>query len=282
MSIKSFFCDNAHLCDECSMIIAKHLIGDDMLKKVRLRYDDLKENFNAVSFDEWDASGPFPLWKFSSGLTPYMDFDDTSVVPIPITNGLFKLADTVVSFDFPVWFNMEESTGRRVFMLFQDPIPRNIKWYRDCEDALCSTVFGMHNPLWREKGNGGKRMWLLIQALIQQEIGVYLTDCNKLAMQSRTGEMQLPSPQQISAYRDMLKDEIELVNPSLIVAFGNTASSVNESFGALGIPTLSLPHFSGLAQGKIREFFNWPEEKLFPIDVQAELYCNVITKNLSL
>lgn len=253
-----------------------------MLKKVRLRYDDLKENFNAVSFDEWDASGPFPLWKFSSGLTPYMDFDDTSVVPIPITNGLFKLADTVVSFDFPVWFNMEESTGRRVFMLFQDPIPRNIKWYRDCEDALCSTVFGMHNPLWREKGNGGKRMWLLIQALIQQEIGVYLTDCNKLAMQSRTGEMQLPSPQQISAYRDMLKDEIELVNPSLIVAFGNTASSVNESFGALGIPTLSLPHFSGLAQGKIREFFNWPEEKLFPIDVQAELYCNVITKNLSL
>lgn len=281
MNYLSLFCDNTELIDETSRLISEHLLGKDTFTKVRLRFEDLKDNFNAVTFDEWDNSGKYSLWKFSSGLTPYMDYDDTSIVPIPFSNDTFKMQNTVASLDFPVWFNMKESP-RRVLFISQDPIPRSIKWYQNCEDALCSTVFGLHNPLWRNKGNGGKRMWLLIQALVENGCGVYITDCHKLAIQSRDGEILNTTESQAAVYRELLKAEINMIKPGLIVAFGNIAGSMMDFIETQEVPVLSLPHFSGLSQGKIKKYFNWPEEKQFPIEDQATCYSQTIIKNIPL
>ncbi len=266
------------MLDECSQIIARHLLGSELSIKIRLRYEDLKANFDAVTFDEWEADGEYPLWKFSSGLTPYMDYDDTSIVPIPIVKELFKFDDRVVSFDFPVWFNMADTQAFRVMILCQDPVSRDIRWYKDCRDALCTTVFGLHNPLWRNKGNGGKRIWLLASKFMENGYGVYLTDCNKFAIQSTSGEAISPDPQQVAAYRDMLKAEIEMVKPNLIVTFGKLAEDVLQSLSQASAPVLSLPHFSGQAQGKIKEFFSWSDDKAFTIEEQANCYFETITK----
>lgn len=282
MNQLSLFCDNTELIEKNSQLIGEYLLGKDTITKVKLRYDDLKANFNAVTFDEWDGSGKYPLWKFSSGLTPYMDYDDTSTVPIPFSNKLFKTQNTIVSFDFPVWFNLGADTARRVLFISQDPIPRSIKWYQNCEDALCSTVFGLHNPLWREKGNGGKRMWLLIQALVENGCGVYITDSHKLAIQSRDGEILNPTESQTAVYRDLLKAEIDMIKPRLIVTFGNIAGSMMDFIATQEVPVLNLPHFSGLSQGKIKKYFNWPEEKQFPIEDQATCYSKTIIKNIPL
>ncbi|MDE6811293.1 MAG: uracil-DNA glycosylase family protein [Muribaculaceae bacterium] len=271
------FCDNENLLDSCSKLFASNLFGDDLSTKIKVRYDDLRFNFNSVTFDEWNKDGEYSLWKFSSGLTPYMDYDDTSIVPIPVSNKLFKPEDAVISFDFPIWFNMENPHSGTILIISQDPLPRNIKWYRDCRDALCTTVFGLHNPLWRNKGNGGKRMWLLVQQLVMNGYGVYLTDCMKFTFQDPDSEILDPTEDQISLYKNTLKAEIETVKPSVIVTMGKTAENVVKNFTTGDIRVLELPHFSGLSQGKIREFFKWSEDRPFTIEEQADAYYKKIT-----
>lgn len=268
------------MLEGCSKIIAQYLLGSELFSKIKIRYEDLRANFNSVTFDEWSADGDYPLWKFSSGLTPYMDYDDTSIVPIPITNELFKPNEAVVSFDFPVWFNMADAKVQRVMFISQDPISRDIKWYKDCRDALCTTVFGIHNPMWRNKGNGGKRIWLLASKFVENGYGIYFTDGYKFAIQSTSGNAIDPDPAQVAAYHEMLNAEIELVKPKLIVALGRLADDVSKSLTQSNIPVLALPHFSGQAQGKIKEFFNWAEDKPFAIYEQADCYFNTIIKEI--
>lgn len=280
MNVNNLFCDNTEIQNGCSKIIARHLLGPELLLKIKVRYEDLKANFNAVTFDEWTADGEYPLWRFSSGLTPYMDYDDTSIVPIPIANKLFKFDEAVVSFDFPVWFNMAHANSGRIMIVTQDPISRDIKWYKDCRDALCTTVFGLHNPIWRNKGNGGKRIWLLADKLMGNGYGVYFTDCNKFAIQSTSGKVMTLDRAQEQAYRDMLKDEIEIVKPNLIVTFGRLAHDALQSITQASIPVLNLPHFSGQAQGHIKEFFKWDDDKPFTISEQAECYFKTITQQI--
>lgn len=278
MNTSHLFCDNSEMLEGCSEIIAQYLLGSELYPKVRIRYEDLRANFNAVTFDEWSADGDYSLWKFSSGLTPYMDYDDTSIVPIPIANKLFKLNDAVVSFDFPIWFNMDDTQARRIMFITQVPISRDVKWYKDCRDALCTTVFGIHNPMWRNKGNGGKRIWLLANKFVENGYGIYFTDGYKFAIQSTAGEAITPDTAQVTAYHEMLNAEIELVKPTLIVALGRLAEEILKSLSDTDITVLSLPHFSGQAQGKIKDFFNWPDDKCFTIDEQANCYFNNIIK----
>lgn len=133
-------------------------------------------------------------------------------------------------------------------ILTQDPISRDIKWYKDCRDALCTTVFGLHNPLWRNKGNAGKRIWLLVNKLVDNCYSVYFTDCNKLAIQSTNGELINPDPSNLSAYQEMLNEEIEIIKPDLIVAFGRIAEEMTTSLRQRHVRVLSLPHFSGQAE----------------------------------
>lgn len=281
MNTSHLFCDNSEMLEGCSEIIAQYLLGSELYPKVRIRYEDLRANFDAVTFDEWSTDGDYSLWKFSSGLTPYMDYDDTSIVPIPIANELFKLNDAVVSFDFPIWFNMDDTQARRIMFITQDPISRDVKWYKDCRDALCTTVFGIHNPMWRNKGNGGKRICLLANKFVENGYGVYFTDGYKFAIQSTAGEAITPDTAQVTAYHEMLNAEIELVKPTLIVALGRLAEEILKSLSDTDITVLSLPHFSGQAQGKIKEFFNWPNDKPFTINEQADCYYNAITKEIS-
>lgn len=276
MKKESLFCDNEELIEKSAAIISDFLLGNEASTKVKLRYQDLKANFNCVTFDEWKPGGEYSLWKFSSGLTPYGDYDDTSVVPIPISNELFKFKDAVVSYDFPVWFNMSAPASGRIMLISQDPIGRSIDWYKGCRDALCSTVFGLHNPIWRNKGNGGKRVWLLVERLVREDFGVYLTDCIKFAIQNTDSETIEPTGNQSAAYQDALKAEIAAVNPDLIVTFGCLAADTLSTFSIVNVCILHLPHFSGLAQGKIRDFFNWPNEKVFTIKEQVECYYNAI------
>ena len=264
----------------CSEIIGKYLLGSEQCSKIQIRYEDLRANFNAVTFDEWSADGDYSLWKFSSGLTPYMDYDDTSIVPIPISNEVFNLNDAVVSFDFPIWFNMDDTKAQRVMFITQDPISRDVKWYKDCRDALCTTVFGIHNPLWRNKGTGGKRIWLLANQFVDNGYGVYFTDGYKFAIQSPSGEAIAPNATHVVAYHEMLNAEIALVKPTLIVTLGRLAEDVLKSLSYAQIPVISLPHFSGQVQGKIKDFFNWSDDKPFTINDQAECYYNTIIKEI--
>lgn len=276
----STFLDEINITNTISQTLAENLLGREQLPKILLRYADLKANFNAVTFDECTDPTSQEIWKFSSGVTPYCDYDDTSNVPIPITNPLFINVENIVSFDFPIWFNL--NSRHRIMMVTQDPMPRSVEWYGKCRDAICSTTFGIHNATWRKKGNGGKRMWQLIQKLIGSEIGIYLTDCKKFYIQDTNGRHVHETEDQLNEYNLILHEEIKEVRPSIIVAFGNKSKvSLDSLYEAVDIPIVTMPHFSGQAQGKIREFFNWTAETPLTVDAQIDLYHSMIIKRLN-
>lgn len=277
--IETSFLDRNDIMQTISALIAEKLLGSDQLSKIILRFRDLKDNFNALTFDECSNPIEQPLWRFSSGITPYNDYDDTSNIPIPLTHPLFINQDNIVSYDFPVWFNL--LANQRIMMVTQDPMPRSKEWYKECRDAICSTTFGLHNASWRNKGNGGRRMWLLIQRLINSQIGVYLTDCKKLYIQSVEGTHIKETQKQIETYSQLLRAEVETIQPSLIVSFGNESKKqLCSLLEGANVHILEVPHFSGQAQGAIRNFFNWQKGASFSVDEQVKCYFELIINSI--
>ena len=276
----SAFLDVIEISNSISQAIAEHLLGTKQMHKILLRYADLKANFDSVTYDECTDPSVQSIWKFSSGVTPYRDYDDTSNIPIPITCPSFVNEDKVISFDFPVWFNLKSSI--RIMMLTQDPMPRSTEWYGECKDAICSTTFGIHNATWRKKGNGGKRMWNLIQRIIQNDIGVYLTDCKKFYILDKHSNRRVEeTEEQLSAYKKILLRELDIIKPSLIVTFGNEAKKQLSQFvDVANFHVLHVPHFSGQAQGRIKDFFCWDSANTFTVNEQTEQYFKIINDSL--
>lgn len=285
--MRTNFLDNAtHLntCQLISELLAKFLLGDSQTKKLKLRYADMQRNFDCLTFDEWDGISGNNIWKFSSGVTPYNDFDDTTNVPIPITNPTVKIISdsAVTSLDLPTWFNLC-NCDKRIVILSQDPMPRS-KWYDDCRDAVCSSPFGLHGKTWREKGNGGGRIWGLVKSLIENNVGVYLTDIRKFYFRTADAERKYiaPTNEINELYRSLLSKELDIIKPDVIVTLGNqSANALSELMeGGISFRVINLPHFSGQAQGKIKEFFNVPHEHKFRIEEQIEYYSQFIINNL--
>ena len=275
---------DANMIDEVSNVLAKFILGESQCHKIRLRFSDLKENFGAVTFDDIIDGSKLPIWKFSSGVTPFKDYDDTTSVPIPIKHPLFKDIShkAIISLDFPVWFNLLNSS-KVVMIVAQDPMPRDREAYEGCDDAICSTTFGLHSITWRNKHNGGKRLWLLVLSLINKGYGVYITDSYKYYIQSRDGKYISPSEENISSYRSSLVSEITIVEPSIIVSFGNRAASLLENLQldeTIPPRIINLPHFSGNAQDAIKKFFDFPHDKRFSIEAQAEQFAHYIINQI--
>lgn len=274
-------------------IIASEILGIEQKALITQRYKDLRDNFDAYTENGRKGDDEKTLYKFSSGLTPYKPDDrdtyytDTTAVPIPVTHLDFKklradyieqeqVSGAVIGFDMPTWFNLSEADCR-IMVVAQDPL-RNPKWYERCEDAICSTPFGLHSIEWRENGRGGKRLYTLADHLVKAGYGIYFTDIFKFYVKAVGHTVMQPGTNLLNAYRSILTNEIDIIRPTTIVALGKQAQRSLELMD-LDIRSIALPHFSGCAQSAIKQYFGI-EGKL-SIDKQAELYFNEITSKIN-
>lgn len=275
--------DNGVNINSVAKLIATHLLGDKEYPKICLRYRDMFDNFDSLTYDEWDKASPSKIWHFSSGVTPFHDFDDTPNVPITISSPAVKtISDhAVTSLDLPIWF-IPRIIDYRVMILSQDPMPRS-EWYDECRDAVCSTPFGLHWKSWREKGNGGARIWGLVQKLLSFNVALYLTDIRKFHFRTVESKTPIHEIQTIAtSYKSMLLEEINLVSPQLIITLGTQSASALSKFREIksDIQILNLPHFSGQAQGKIKEYFGIDGKSHPDIKTQIELYSKAILNRI--
>lgn len=261
-------------------VLADELFGKEQYRKLLLRYGDMRSNFDNATYDELTISRDINVWKFSSGVTPFNDYDDTTNVPIPISHPCWQpiAKGHIIASDLPTWFGAKNDK-KRVMLVTQDPMPRSVKWYSKCEDAICSSPFGLHNKTWRERKNGGGRMWSLIKDVLSHNISVYLTDAYKLNLFSTTKSKSIDLHEQSALFEKILSKEIAIVKPSLIVAFGKKAHTI---VGQLVPDTpLAVPHFSWRAQSAIRRFFSIPDGVVLDIESQAKLFSTHIIERLS-
>ena len=283
------FCENGQIARQICELIANNLLGIEQLDKIQRRYDDMRRNFNNYPKD--CAKGR-PEWQFSEGLHPFRPVEyrnpyylDTTAVPIPITHPDFTDLTTrtekrgAIGLDLPTWFNMNDGNPR-IVLVTQDPL-RSAEWYGDkvsdnylCTDAVVSSPFGLQDANHRERGNGGKRMWLLVNELIEQGYGVYLTDCRKYFVYSHKESDKYTSDEKTARYKDVLNKEIDIINPRKIVALGSDARSYCNSIGIKTYPEQPLPHFSGAAGKQIKAYFDYEGSRT--IAELAKMYADEI------
>ncbi len=230
------------LINEIPKLIANQLLGEDQLDIILGRYIIMVNNYD-FSYEEWQN-------HFGSGMQPYNNGDsNTTSVTMKITHPIFKedfKNKGAIGLDVPTWFNVKVSRPR-IMLIAQDPL-RSEKYYGECHDAVVSSPFGLHDATHREKPNGGKMVYELVKRLVDKDYGVYLTDANKYYVGNHK-ESNAYAKCKKEVYADILKKEIELVQPTLCVCLGRKAE---QAIRRLGIEdALFMPHLSGAARGAI-------------------------------
>ena len=264
----------------------------------------MSHNFSKYSKDEAEKSGhKDSVWEFSPGLEPFKPagwkrcYEDTTTVPIPITHPDFidltlrEVKRGAIGLDLPTWFNLKDN-DKRIMIIAQDPLRGNT-WYSDvdkfpkgktgskedyiCVDALVSSPFGLHGRGWRENKRGGGRMALLVEKLIEHGYGVYLTDCRKYFVYDASESAEYSKGKK-EIYKAILHKEIDIVNPKSIVALGNQAYSYCHELIGDDARLLYVPHFSGAATWKAKDFFNIPGTQKVSIEELSEKYAEYIIR----
>ena len=304
-TLYSTFLDDKEIAYQIYEMLANDILGKEQLEKIKLRYDDMYRNFFNYSKEEAGKlikSGTEAcVWEFSKGVEPFTPkgwnryYEDTITVPIPITHPDFKDLTTrtekrgAIGLDLPTWFNLK-NTDKRIMLVAQDPLRGNT-WYSDvdkfpkgktgckenyiCIDALVASPFGLHGKSWRDKKNGGGRMALLVEKLIEHGYGVYLTDCRKYFVYDHKESAEY-SKEKKSIYKAILQKEIGIVNPQRIVAVGNEAYDYCHELIGDDARLLHVPHISGLAAKKQKIFFELDENKKTTIEELVERYAKYI------
>lgn len=305
-TLYSTFLDDKEIACQIYEMLANDILGKEQLEKIKLRYDDMYRNFFSYSKEEAGKlikSGTEAcVWEFSKGVEPFTPkgwnryYEDTITVPIPITHPDFKDLTTrtekrgAIGLDLPTWFNIK-NTDKRIMLVAQDPL-RDNTWYSDvdnpdvpektgckenyiCIDALVASPFGLHGKSWRDKKNGGGRMALLVEKLIEHGNGVYLTDCRKYFVYDHKESAEY-SKKKKNIYKAILQKEIGIVNPQRIVAVGNEAYDYCHELIGDDARLLHVPHISGLAAKKQKIFFELDENKKTTIEELVERYAKYI------
>lgn len=304
-TLYSTFLDDKEIACRIYEMLANDILGKEQLEKIKLRYDDMYRNFFNYSKEEAGKlikSGTEAcVWEFSKGVEPFTPkgwnryYEDTITVPIPITHPDFKDLTTrtekrgAIGLDLPTWFNMK-NTDKRIMLVAQDPLRGNT-WYSDvdkfpkgktgckenyiCIDALVASPFGLHGKSWRDKKNGGGRMALLVEKLIEHGNGVYLTDCRKYFVYDHKESAEY-SKKKKNIYKAILQKEIGIVNPQRIVAVGNEAYDYCHELIGDDARLLHVAHISGLAAKKQKIFFELDENRKTTIEELVEKYVEYI------
>ena len=288
------FCENETISHKIQELIANSLLGVEQLDKIERRYDDMRNNF--YRYPQNFVTGDKKEWEFSDGLKPFAPkgrefyYGDTTAVPISINHPNFidltartkEQGRGAIGLDLPTWF-YQSSEATFIMIVTQDPL-RSAKWYGDevderyiCNDAIVSSPFGLQDAHHREKGNGGKRMWLLVRALLEKGFNIYLTDCRKFFVYNHHESDVYTTSEKMDLYRNILKEEIDIINPKLIVTLGHSAEkSCRELLESDNRLSGYIPHICGTAGHKIKQYFGL--ESKTDINHLAELYANHIVE----
>ena len=271
MTMQGQFCNECGLSYDVPHLVAEWLLGVEYLHRIENRYEQMRKCYDHT-YAEWQK-------VFTEDLKPFNGYSDTTSVTIPLGDtqlgsDIKALHKGAIGVDLPTWFNIQDNT--HIMIVAQDPLRSN-KWYGECFDAVISSPFGQQDLGHRQRANGGKMMSLLVERLVSNGYGIYLTDANKFFIHDhKTTDMF--SAAHIDVYVEIIRREIEIVKPAVIVCLGKRAEILCKRMGLSNI--LALPHLSGTARGAIVRRFPKLESIGATAENIAEEYEKAIMKSI--
>lgn len=135
----------------------------------------------------------------------------------------------LLGIDLPFWFGKFDSS-KKIIIVGIDPLRNDVSFENakadKFKDVVLGTPYAVHSPKMR-KGKT-KQYWNFIEKLSQNHF-VYLTDIYKTFFytdQSKnTRSYNFYKKQKLNKYKDILKKEIEIIKPDLIITLGNISSN---------------------------------------------------------
>ena len=271
MPMQDQFCNECGLSYDVPHLVAEWLLGVEYLHRIESRYEQMRNGYD-YPYTEWQK-------VFTEDLKPFNGYTDTTSVTIPIGStqlgsDIKALHKGAIGVDLPTWFNIQGN--KHIMIVAQDPL-RSSKWYGECFDAVISSPFGQQDLGHRQRANGGKMMSLLVEQIVSNGYGVYLTDANKFFIHDhKTTDMF--SAAHMDMYAEIMRQEIEFVKPAVIVCLGKRAERICRKMGLPNI--LALPHLSGTARGAIVRKFPRLERAGATAENIAEEYAEEIVKEI--
>lgn len=203
--------------------------------------------------------------------------------------------------DIPSWFNLQESNN--IMVLGLDPLRAG----RDnINQVEFGTPYAFHIKDLREKVNKTKKYFDFIQQL-SNENGLYITDVAKIFYRLKENYAKRSTHDitfwQKPIHFEILKKEIEIIKPKLIITLGAVAAHVmsgkrikstnkidfklhtynkskNQELNLGNTPLLCLPHLSNANNGAINKFLENHKELLNYPKNQVESYVELANKRL--
>lgn len=271
MTMQDQFCNECGLSQDVPHLVAERLLGVEYLHRIENRYEQMRKCYD-YTCAEWQG-------VFTEDLKPFGEYDDTTSVTIPIGRSelgadIKALYKGAIGVDLPTWFNVQDN--KHIMIVAQDPL-RSSKWYGECIDAVISSPFGLHSLEHRQNARGGKMMDLLVKRLVANGYGIYLTDANKFFVYDhKTTDMF--SATHMDMYAEIMRREIGIVKPFVIVCLGRRAEILCKKMGLQNI--LALPHLSGTARGAIMRKFPKLESMGATVENIAEEYAGEIVMRI--
>ena len=206
-------------------------------------YNELKElivnNVLSLSYVEIDAMyDSWELNKNNEGVAnfKYQDNKIHRIQNVPLSGATLK------GIDLPTWFGDYSKT--RVMILGIDPLRNEKVFKRENADVDNDVIIGTPYALHEIKARIGAcaTYWNFIEGLSENHF-VYCTDIYKTYYLKRDGVRSYNDQDFKSTpnHANLLKAEIDLIRPDVIIAFGNL---VEDFLSHLNLPTkrIKLPH----------------------------------------
>lgn len=291
--MKKNFCNLDLFGKNIEKLVANEIFGREQSELIAQRYEDMRNNFDKYTQDY--ARTKDEQWQFSEGLHPYFnpelgrEYMDTTAVVMPVTHPDFKEIFNgsygSIGVDLPTWFNIKDDNKGRIMLIAQDPL--RSKWYgRLTDKAVVSSPFGLQDRVHRNSFKGGRRFHILVSKLVGANYGVYLTDCRKFFVKDHSTSDTFYKLKKDN-YIKILRKEIELVDPTRIVAFGNCAyGNCCEMFPEKDRYRLmgKIPHLSGSAHKYVVDYINGhyhrDPSRRYGVDDSAEAVADIIIEGM--
>jgi hypothetical protein len=191
-------------------------------------FDELKDLFinNILNIEKSQLEEYYEYWR--------LNFDSFKSNKIKIPDNLIHINQKVPNesilkgIDLPTWFG--DFNNKRIVVLGIDPL-RNSKAFNEIgadinQDVLLGTPYAFHEKTSREKDC--KSYWTFINGLINGGNFVYCTDIFKTYYFKEYEKIRSynDAPYVSNEYHKIiLKKELNLINPDVIIVFGKLAHS---------------------------------------------------------
>jgi hypothetical protein len=181
---------------------------------------------------------------------------------------------SLIGLDLPLLFTSDNPNAETVVIVGIDPL-RKRKDFRDFKpgNVIIGTPYALHSTFYRESKGRTKSYSDFVKHVVSKGYNVYVTDIFKIWMNDseKTEKDRFYFGDEISESNEVLLQEIEIIQPKIIIAFGNLVEKhLTKIRLSDEIKITKLPHPSGANR-------NWGKATF---DQKVNYLCSEIDKTL--